>query len=279
MLEIWGRLRVEGAATGVNELTPDGAEPLPSTNPDDQSDLIIYTDGGCIGNPGPGGWAAVLVRNGQVEELGGAEADTTNNRMEMQAAIEGLRRAHVGERARVVTDSRYLQDGITRWIHGWKRRGWKKADGNPVLNRDLWQELDTLVQGPATAVCWEHVRGHQGHPFNERCDVIANGFARGTPPELRRGDGAWIGGPANPAAPAALKLGVPIGMRLPFYLSYRDGELRLHADWVDCEAWVKGARGVRYKKVRSEAELGGTLASWGIGAGQATRQLGVKVAG
>ncbi len=255
---------------------------MPSTNPDDRSELIIYTDGGCIGNPGPGGWAAVLVRDGQVEELGGAEAATTNNRMEMQGAIEGLRRARPGERARVVTDSRYLQDGITRWIHGWKRRGWKKADGNPVLNQDLWQELDTLVQGPAGSVGWEHVRGHQGHPFNERCDEIANGFARGTPPELRRGDGAWIGGtavPAASAAPAALKLGVPPGMRLPFYLSYRDGELRLHADWVDCEVWVKGARGVRFKKVRSAAELGGTLAAWGVGAGQAARQLGVKVAG
>ncbi|MDF1552100.1 MAG: ribonuclease HI [Deferrisomatales bacterium] len=258
---------------------------MPNTKLDDQNELIIYTDGGCIGNPGPGGWAAVLVRAGQVEELGGAAAGTTNNRMEMRAAIEGLRRARPGERARVVTDSRYLQDGITRWIHGWKRRNWKKADGNPVLNQDLWQELDTLIQGPAGSVCWEHVRGHQGHPFNERCDEIANGFARGTPPELRRGDGSWIGGTAAPvasipsAAPATPTVGVPSGMGFPFYLSYRDGELRLHGDWADCEAWVKGVRGVRYKKVRSPAELGSTLTAWGIGAGQAARQLGVQVSG
>jgi ribonuclease HI len=246
---------------------------LPSPNPEVPSELIVYTDGGCIGNPGPGGWAAVLVRGGQVEELGGAVPETTNNRMEMRAAIEGLRHRRGGERARVVTDSRYLHEGITRWIHGWKRRGWKKADGNPVLNRDLWQELDALVGGAPAPVTWEHVRGHRGHPFNERCDVIANGFARGTPPELRRGDGAWITGSA---APAARSIGLPPGVRLPFYLSCQGGELRLHADWADCEAWVKRARGVRYRKVRSAAELGSTLAAWGIGDRQAARQLGVK---
>jgi len=180
---------------------------------------------------------------------------------------------------RVVTDSRYLHDGITRWIHGWKRRGWKKADGTPVLNQDLWEALDARVRGPAAAVSWEHVRGHRGHAYNERCDAIANGFARGKPPRLQRGDGSWIAGsaaPAAPAAPATAAVGVPPGVGLPFYLSFREGELRLHGDWADCEGWVKGAKGTRFKKVRSAEELGATLAAWGISAATAIRQLGMK---
>ena len=236
-------------------------------------EVVIYTDGGCIGNPGPGGWAAVLVRGDTVEEWGGAEASTTNNRMEMRGAIEGLGQVRPGERVRVVTDSRYLHDGITRWIHGWKRRGWKKADGTPVLNQDLWEALDARVRGPA-AVRWEHVRGHRGHAYNERCDAIANGFARGTPPPLRRGDGSWI---AGSAAPATAAVALPPGVGLPFYLSLREGELRLHNDWADCEGWVKGAKGARFKKVRSAEELGATLVAWGINAATAARQLGMKV--
>ena len=249
---------------------------MPQQKSPTRSDLTVYTDGGCIGNPGPGGWAAVLVRDGYVEELGGAEPDTTNNRMEMQGAIEGLRRARPGERVHVVTDSRYLHDGITKWIHGWKRRGWKRADGQPVLNQDLWRELDVVVRHPAGAVSWEHVRGHRGHVFNERCDAIANGFARGNVPELRRGDGAWIEGPA---AVQAAEIGLPSGVNLPLYLSVVDGELRLHPDWGECEAWVMGTRGARYKKIRSASELGATLTSWRVDLAEAKRQLGLEDCG
>jgi ribonuclease HI len=228
------------------------------------SELAVYTDGACSGNPGPGGWAAVLVRDGAYEEIGGREEQTTNNRMEMRAAAEGLRRAAPGDRAHVVTDSKYLHDGICRWIHGWKRKGWRKADGGEVLNRDLWEDLDALVRRPGVTVTWEHVRGHAGHALNERCDAIATAFARGQAPELRKGDGRWIPGldpgsePAEPGGDAAPTRAFPV------YLSLVEGQLATHTSWAACEARVKGARGARYKKARSEEELRATRREWGV---------------
>ena len=116
------------------------------------------------------------------------------------------------------------------------------------------------------------MRGHRGHAFNERCDVIANGFARGGVPELRRGDGSWIEG--SPAVAPGPALPLPPGVSVPFYLSRRDGELRVHLDWADCEDWVRGAKKTRYKKIRSATELAGTLASWDIDTRRAREQLG-----
>jgi ribonuclease HI len=218
------------------------------------TDLVAYTDGACSGNPGPGGWAAVLVRGRLYEERGGREEHTTNNRMEMRAAIEALRGAAPGDRVHVVTDSRYLHDGISKWIHGWRRNGWKKADGKDVLNRDLWEELDGLSRRSGVQVTWEHVRGHAGHALNERCDAIATSFARDERPELRRGDGSWIPGRGSADEPSR---------EYPLYLSLVDGELATHATWPECEARVKGARGSRHRKVRSERELQAALAAWG----------------
>lgn len=220
------------------------------------SDLVAYTDGACSGNPGPGGWAAVLVRGGSYyEEIGGREERTTNNRMEMRAAIEALRMAQIGDRVHVVTDSRYLHDGILKWIHGWRRNGWKKADGNDVLNRDLWLELDDLARRPGRRVTWEHVRGHAGHAMNERCDAIATAFARGGSPELQAGDGNWIPG-----------LGSSDGRSgdYPLYLSLVDGQLETHGTWAECEARVRGAKGARHRKARSEGERQAVLADWGV---------------
>ena len=132
----------------------------------------IFTDGACRGNPGPGGWAALLRRGSAERCLRGAEADTTNNRMELMAAIEGL--AALKRRSRVIltTDSQYVRQGITDWIRIWKRRGWKRADKKPVLNRDLWQRLDALNQ--AHDVSWRWVKGHSGHAENEAVDRAAN---------------------------------------------------------------------------------------------------------
>ena len=147
--------------------------------------ITIYSDGACSGNPGPGGWAARLkYADGRIRELGGAEPDTTNNRMELQAAIEGLRFAGRGEPITMVTDSEYLLKGITRWIHGWKRKQWKTASRKPVLNQDLWRALDELNGG---SVKWEYTRGHAGDPDNERCDEIAQAFSRGEQPPLEGG--------------------------------------------------------------------------------------------
>jgi ribonuclease HI len=135
------------------------------------AEVEIFTDGACRGNPGPGGWAAILRYRGVEKELSGYEADTTNNRMEMTAAIAGLEALKRPCRVRLYSDSQYLRDGITKWIHGWKQRGWRTADKQPVKNVDLWQRLDAAAA--RHLVTWEWVRGHAGHPENERADALA----------------------------------------------------------------------------------------------------------
>lgn len=131
----------------------------------------IFTDGACAGNPGPGGWAAILRYEGQEKEISGFERDTTNNKMEMRAVIEALRKLKRPCRVRVHSDSRYLRDGITVWIRGWKRNGWMTRDKRPVKNRELWEALDELRR--EHQVEWVWVQGHAGHPENERCDQLA----------------------------------------------------------------------------------------------------------
>ncbi|KPC53343.1 ribonuclease HI [Amantichitinum ursilacus] len=134
--------------------------------------LEIYTDGACKGNPGPGGWGALLRYGAQEKELFGGEAHTTNNRMELMAVIEGLGILTRACDAIVYTDSQYVKNGIESWIHGWKRNGWKTADKKPVKNADLWQRLDTEVA--RHKVTWRWVKGHSGHELNERADQLAN---------------------------------------------------------------------------------------------------------
>jgi ribonuclease HI len=131
----------------------------------------IFTDGACSGNPGPGGWGAVLRAGGQERELAGGEAATTNNRMELMAAIAALEALKRPAKVRLFTDSTYLKDGITRWLPQWKKRGWKTADKKPVKNVDLWQRLETAAA--AHQIQWEWVRGHDGHAENERADRLA----------------------------------------------------------------------------------------------------------
>jgi ribonuclease HI len=134
----------------------------------------IYTDGACSGNPGPGGWGVAIYWNdGRVHEVGGAAANTTNNRMELQAAIAALEAYQTTGQAAPITlytDSEYVRNGITKWINGWKKKGWKTAAGKPVLNQDLWQALDALNSNQVT---WKYVRGHTGDPGNERADALA----------------------------------------------------------------------------------------------------------
>jgi ribonuclease HI len=132
----------------------------------------IYTDGACRGNPGPGGWGAVLISGRHEKELSGAESLTTNNRMELTAAIEALAALRRDCRVDLHTDSLYLRNGITDWIHQWKRRGWRTADRKPVKNVDLWQALETELG--RHVVEWHWVRGHSGDPGNERADRLAN---------------------------------------------------------------------------------------------------------
>ena len=134
--------------------------------------VVIYTDGACKGNPGPGGWGALLRWKGHEKELFGGARDTTNNRMELTAVIEALSALKSRCQVAVYTDSEYVKNGITTWIHGWKQRGWRTADKKPVKNVELWQRLETLAS--QHDVQWHWVRGHDGDPGNERADALAN---------------------------------------------------------------------------------------------------------
>jgi ribonuclease HI len=133
--------------------------------------VVIHTDGACSGNPGPGGWGAILRYNGHEKELKGGEATTTNNRMELTAAIMALEALTRPALVEIHTDSQYVKDGIGKWIHGWKRNGWKTSDKKPVKNAELWQRLDAALQ--RHQVTWHWVKGHAGHDDNERADELA----------------------------------------------------------------------------------------------------------
>ncbi len=136
----------------------------------------LITDGACVGNPGPGGWAYILRYGGHKREMSGSDPATTNNRMELRAAIEGIRALRETCEVEVVTDSEYVKNGITKWIQGWKRNGWKTASKKPVVNQDLWNELDDLVS--RHKIEWTWTKGHADHEDNNRCDELATAAAR-----------------------------------------------------------------------------------------------------
>lgn len=233
--------------------------------------VIVFADGASRGNPGPGGWGAIVaLPEGDVIELGGAEANTTNNRMEMSAALAALRLVRDrDEPVSVRTDSSYLIQGITQWIHGWRRKGWKTQQGGDVLNRDLWEAL-AAVSGKH--VTWTHVRGHAGVPGNERVDEIASAFAGGEPVELYRGSRtaypidletiAPAGGAAS-GKPASSRRSRSTGKAYS-YLSLVGGTPMRHRTWAECEARVKGVGGARFKKAMSAAEESEILRGWGV---------------
>lgn len=138
-------------------------------------EVTLFTDGACSGNPGPGGWGAILRYGEREKEFSGGERDTTNNRMELTAAIEGLKALKEPCRVRLVTDSRYVADGLSKgWAESWQKNGWRKADKKPALNSDLWETLLALTKIHTVEIEW--VRGHAGHPENERCDALAVAF-------------------------------------------------------------------------------------------------------
>ena len=133
--------------------------------------IEVYTDGACSGNPGPGGWGVLIIDGAERTELSGGEAETTNNRMELLAAIKALQETPAGQPLQLYTDSQYVKNGINSWINNWKRNGWKTASRKPVKNKDLWEALDSLRED--REVAWHWVKGHDGHPGNERADELA----------------------------------------------------------------------------------------------------------
>lgn len=233
--------------------------------------ILIFTDGACSGNPGPGGWGAIIATpEGRVIELGGREEPTTNNRMELGGVIASLRAVSVMAGVALVhSDSTYVIEGITKWILGWKRRGWTTAAGDPVKNEDLWRTLDALVSERGRGgVQWRWVKGHAGHDANERCDEIAVALAKRQPIDLYEGPllsypyGSLLPSEAK-ALPVRPKDRKAADTRPVSYISLLDGEVRRHATWGECEARVKG-RPAKFKKVRSEEEAAEARRSWGL---------------
>ncbi len=226
---------------------------------------IAYTDGSCIGNPGPGGWGVhVQFPDGRVVELGGGELRTTNNRMELRAAIEAVRATLGCATVTVVTDSSYVQRGITAWLPGWKANGWRTVAGQPVENQALWAELDALADDRVT---WEWTRGHVGTVGNERCDAIARWFAMGVRRlksiSRRPARREPVRGGSRPQPGSASHDNRP-AVPQPAYLSLVDGVLARHRTWDECERRVHGVRGARFRRVRNPDEEQAALAAWGL---------------
>ncbi|MBU6370618.1 MAG: ribonuclease HI [Patescibacteria group bacterium] len=222
--------------------------------------IIIFCDGSSRGNPGPGGWGAIVSMHGKVSELGAAEAHTTNNKVELLAAIHALRLVgNADKEIAVNTDSAYVVNGMTKWIFGWQKNGWKTVQKDSVSNRDLWEALIAAAAGKK--IKWNRVPGHAGVPGNERCDAIATGFADGVPPALFRGKSADYPVDLSVLAPAnddpARKSGAAYS-----YVSMVDGVIETHPTWAECEARVKGASGAKFKKARNADEERRIVAAW-----------------
>lgn len=231
--------------------------------------IVIHSDGACSGNPGPGGWGAIVAfPEGTVQELGNSLNPTTNNQMELQGVIAALNFVKSRPEPIIVfTDSTYVIRGITQWIWGWMKRGWKNAEGEPVANQDFWQDLSSIVQKIGSKkISWHYVRGHQGTLGNERCDQIAVAFSKNQYCALYKGP--LLGYEFNP-------YDVPEDTSLPeqkapkekvkafSYLSVVGGTPMRHNDWASCERRVKGTSGAKFKKSTSAENEEEILASWG----------------
>jgi ribonuclease HI len=238
-----------------------------------------FTDGACRGNPGPGGWALSATDGVRVVELAGFEAATTNNRMELQAALETLQffkaEAAVTDTLEIFTDSELMIRSLTEWLPGWKARGWARSTGEPVKNIDLLERLDPILKDLGKRVSWTHVRGHAGIPGNERVDALAVSAATQDGSEvpfvgmlkdfsyqnifettsLKSADSH---SPKKSSSQKSKKSGTV------WYVSFVGGVLERHSTWADCERRVKGASGARYKKVSSDSEESECLKAWGV---------------
>ncbi len=227
---------------------------------------VIFSDGAAKGNPGPGGWGAIVATaDGRVVELGGYGGETTNNRMELTAAVRALE--HVDEECDCIiyTDSSYLIQGMTAWMKGWKKRGWRTSSGDAVLNRDLWERLDELQEARSGSIEWRHVRGHAGVAGNERADAIAASFPEGTDADLYDGPRGDYGIPLedlSETTPPPSKGSKRRG-RAYSYLSVVGGSPMRHRTWAECEKRVSGQPGARYKKAMSADEESEILSAWG----------------
>lgn len=244
-----------------------------------KNEIIIYTDGSSRGNPGPGGWGAIVAySNGdtKVVELGGGERHTTNNRMELMSAIEALLfvKKLDGEHAiDMRADSSYVINGITKWVKGWEKNGWLNSKKEEVLNRDLWEVLAEVVSDvkrSGSKILWRYTPGHSGIPGNERADVIATEYADGKRPRLYNGvrkeydvdlDSLEVVGTSQKQKKSSEEKARQ-KMKAYSYLSLVDGKLVKHATWAECEKRVKGVKGVKFKKSVSAEDEQAIIKDW-----------------
>jgi ribonuclease HI len=238
---------------------------------------LVFADGACSGNPGPGGWGVIIVTpQGEVTELGGREPDTTNNRMELTAVGKALRHLErTPGPVHLYTDSTYVIQGITRWAFGWSRRGWKTAEGGEVANTSYWKRLMALLAErkqslpESSGVEWKYVRGHAGVPGNERVDEIAVAFSKGRSVRLYVGplSGYAVAVhelPEDTSVPEKKPEQREASAKAYSYLSQVGQSVKRHSSWAACERRVKGVSGARFKKTRSAQDEAKVLEEWGF---------------
>jgi ribonuclease HI len=224
--------------------------------------ITIFTDGASRGNPGSGGFGAIISDGNTVTEIGGREEETTNNRMEMMAAIEALKNVSEGSEVELYTDSAYLINGITKWVWAWQKNNWQTKTKDEVLNVDLWQEL--LEVSKNKKIKWNRISGHSGVPANERCDVIATSFADNRSVRLFHGNAKdyKINLTVTGGTEKAIKSKSNKKVAAYSYVSMVDGKIMTHHTWVECEARVKGKSGARFKKAVSEYDEANIIAEF-----------------
>ena len=249
------------------------------------SNVLIYTDGACSGNPGPGGFGAIVSDFQKVIELGQAFPSTTNNRMELTAVIRALQSlqtfsvhfpqspATTSEKIIIYTDSVYVIRGATQWLFGWKKKGWVNAEGQPVTNRDLWEELDSILyhvkRELKSQIEWRFIRGHKGIAGNERCDEIGVAFSKGAHVSLFSGPAENYhfdiqALPPQEELPEMKSKSSGGEAKKVWYWALVNGKAERFETWKECEAVVKGRSGVKFKKVSSDQEENELLKNWGV---------------
>lgn len=233
-----------------------------------QSNITIFTDGASSGNPGPGGWGTVVAHDTQVTELGAKEDRTTNNRMELQAVLQGLtfviEQRINAQPITLYTDSSYVANGITTWIKGWKMRNWTNKTGDTIANVDLWKAMSFLL--PEVTLKIVNVSGHSGIPGNERCDQIATAYSKDIPVHLYHGPAnEYSFDLTNTQVDPKLKKAKDNKKAKAFsYLSVVNNELKIHYTWDECKKRVEGQKGARYKKSISKVDEDSIRTKWGF---------------
>jgi ribonuclease HI len=239
----------------------------------DSQPIVIFSDGACSGNPGPGGWGSIIITpDDHVQELGGGNPQTTNNQMEMTAALEALRFVeNIPGEVIVYTDSVYVIRGITQWIWGWIRNGWRTSSGGEVQNQDIWQALAAIVakRKKPNQITWKYIRGHTGNAGNERCDEIAVAYSKRSPIQLYKGTAdlylfSRFDLPPDQPIPETKPRQAGSTSKAHSYVSLLGSTPMRHSTWAECERRVKGQPGAKFKKAQSADDESTILRSWGV---------------